>query len=66
MDQDNYDTIFQEDDSFHPPSDILGIDSLSSDNDTSSGAIDYNDATEEDLHTKISPEISALTLDHVN
>ena len=55
VDQENDNTIFQDDDYVHPPSDILDIDSLSSDDDTSSGAITYNDAKEEDLHTKSVP-----------
>ena len=45
MYQDNEDTIVQDDDSIHPPSKILDIDSLSSDDDTSSGDITENDAT---------------------
>ena len=45
MDQDNDYTIVQEDDSIHPPSRILDIDSLFSDDDTSSGDITENDAT---------------------
>ena len=50
MDQENNDTIVQYDDYVHPQSDILDIDSLSSEDDTSSGAITDNNATEEDLH----------------
>ena len=55
MYQDNEDTIVQDDDSVHPPSKILDIDSLSSDDDTSSGEITDDNATEEDLHTQIVP-----------
>ena len=55
MDQKNDDTIVQDDDSFHPPSEILYIDSLSSDDDTFSGEINDNYATEEDLHTQSVP-----------
>ena len=55
MDQYYDDTIFQDDDSVHPPYKILHIDSLSSDDDTYSGAITNNNSTEEYLHTKIIP-----------
>ena len=55
MDQDNYNTIVQDDYYFHPSSNILDIDSLSSNNDTSSGAITDNYATEEDLYRKSVP-----------
>ena len=47
--------IVQDTDSVYLPSDIPNIDSLSSDDDTSSGAITDNDAIEEDLHTKSVP-----------
>ena len=55
MDQDNDDTIVHENDYVHPPSDILDIDSLSSEDDTYSGVITDNDSTEEDLHTQSFP-----------
>ena len=55
MDKDNDNNIVQDDDSVHPPSDILDIDSLSSEYDTSSGAITDNDATEDDFHTQSVP-----------
>ena len=55
MDQDNDDTIVQDDGSVHSPSDILDIDSLSSNDDTYSGEITDNNATEEDPHTKSVP-----------
>ena len=55
MDQENNDTIVQDDDYVHPPSEILDIDSLSYEDDTSSGAITNNNSIEEDLHTKSVP-----------
>ena len=55
MDKFNNNTIFQDNDSVHPTYEILDIDYLYSDNDTSSGAISDNNATEEDLHTKNIP-----------
>ena len=55
MDKDNANTIVQDNDYVHPPYDILDIDYLSSVDDTSSGAITDNDATEENLHTKSVP-----------
>ena len=55
MDQEKDDTIVQDSDSVHPPSDILKFYSLSSDDDTSSGEIADNNATEADLHTQIVP-----------
>ena len=55
MYQDNEDMIVQDDDSVHPPYEILDIDSLSSEDDTSSGKINDGNATEEDLHTQSVP-----------
>ena len=55
MYQDNDDTIVQDDDYVHPLSEILDIDSLSYEDDTSSGAITNNNSIEEDLHTKSVP-----------
>ena len=55
VDQDNDNKIVQENNYFRPPSEILDIYSLSSDNDKSSGAITNNNVTEKDLHKKSFP-----------